>query len=59
MSDQLAVSACLSVLMMSIYLLFGSDAAREPFGPDQLRTTHTATAPGLPRNPVQLLLSAN
>lgn len=31
MSDRLAIAAALSVLMMSIYVLFGADAMRMPF----------------------------
>lgn len=31
MSDRLTISAALSVLVMSIYVLFGADTARIPF----------------------------
>jgi len=34
MSDRLAISAAVSVLMMSIYVLFGGDAARMPLPGD-------------------------
>lgn len=34
MSDRLAVSAALSVLMMAIYILFGTDVPRAPLGPN-------------------------
>jgi hypothetical protein len=39
MSDRLALSATMSVLMMAVYVLFGTEAARVPLGPD---------APGAP-----------
>ena len=58
MSDRLAVSASFSVLMMSIYVLFGADAAREPFGPRQLAPDHAISAQALPANPAQSLLSS-
>ncbi len=56
MSDRLTVSATMSVLMMSIYVLFGSDAARLPLGPDQHSRHHAASAAGLPTSPAQLLI---
>jgi hypothetical protein len=34
MSDRLAIASTLSVLMMSVYVLFGHDAAHTPLGPD-------------------------
>ena len=56
MSDRLAVSASMSVLMMVIYVLFGTDATRMPLGPaDGLTSAISATAPGLPTNPGRLL----
>ena len=58
MSDRLAVSVSLSVLMMSIFVLFGSQAARLPLGPGEPATHHGAAATGLPGNPVQLLISS-
>ena len=48
MSDRLAFSAALSVLMMSSYVLFGTDAARAPLGPESLATPIRVSAPGLP-----------
>lgn len=33
MSKQLAVSATFSILMMAIYVLFGTNSARESFAP--------------------------
>ncbi len=45
MSDRLAVSASLSVLMMSIYVLFGADAARAPFTSEDLRAPAALSAP--------------
>jgi len=54
MSDRLAVSASLSVLMMSIYVLFGStEAARLPLEPEQFRAPASMTAPGPLREPSQ------
>ena len=35
MSDRLAISASFSVLMMAMYVLFGNESVRVPFGPDQ------------------------
>jgi hypothetical protein len=54
MSDRLTVSATMSVLMMSIYVLFGSDAARLP---DRAASEHQASAAGLSVSPTQLLIS--
>lgn len=47
MSDRLAVSATLSVLMMTIYVLFSTDAARAPLGPMELESRVEVTMPGL------------
>jgi hypothetical protein len=58
MSDRLAVSASLSVLMMSIYVLFSSDVARAPIGPDRLTAPHAASTHGLPGNLARLLISS-
>ena len=58
MSDRLAVSASLSVLMMSIFVLFGSDVARAPIGPGQLSAPHSAPTAGPLGGPVQLLTAA-
>jgi len=58
MSDRLAVSASLSVLMMSTYVLFGSGAAHAPLGPEQLSAPHSASATGLAGNPARLLVSS-
>lgn len=38
MSDRLAISATLSALMMSLYVLFGSDVPRVPIGISKLET---------------------
>ncbi|PEQ11923.1 hypothetical protein B2G71_14150 [Novosphingobium sp. PC22D] len=38
MSERLAVSAAFSVLLMAIYVLFGAEAQRVPFGPEAIRT---------------------
>lgn len=51
MSERLAVSATLSVLMMSIYVLFGTEAARAPFGPQELTVPAAIAAPGSLGNP--------
>lgn len=56
MSDRLAVSASLSVLMMSIYVLFGSEAAHAPIGPGQLSAPYEATALGLTGKAAQSLV---
>jgi hypothetical protein len=56
MSDRLAFSATLSVLMMTIYVLFGADASRMPLGPEQLRVPAAATAPGMLGNPGRLFI---
>ena len=48
MSDRLAVSATISVLMMSVYVLFGSDTAHAPIGPFQ---ESAVSASGLLGNP--------
>jgi hypothetical protein len=36
MSDRLALSSALSVLMMAGYMLFGSNAVQAPLGPNTL-----------------------
>jgi len=46
MSERLAVSATISVLMMSIYVLFGSQTERLPLGPSGLTPPSSITAPG-------------
>lgn len=51
MSDRLAFSAAMSVLMMSIYVLFGTDALRAPIGPIELDAPSGYSAPGLLGNP--------
>jgi hypothetical protein len=59
MSDRLAISATLSVLMMSLYVLFGNNVERAPIGPDHLAMPNVQPAPELPANPVRLLIYAN
>lgn len=54
MSDRLAVSAALSVLMMSAYVLFGAEAVRAPLGPEGLSVPAQVQAPALPE-PAALL----
>ena len=44
MSDRLAISAAVSVLMMSIYVLFGGDATRMPLPSEGVELPHV-TAP--------------
>ena len=55
MSDRLAISAAASVLMMSIYVLFGSDAARVPFTSDALASPVSISAPELKIDAGELL----
>lgn len=55
MSDRLAISASMSVLMMSIYVLFGADAVRAPLGTEQLSAPASNAAPGLPGNPGRII----
>ena len=56
MSDRLAVSASMSVLMMAIYVLFGADAARVPLELDEALTPPASmTVPGLPTEPGRFL----
>ncbi len=50
MSDRLAIAATASVLMMSIYVLFGADAARVPLTAGEL----SAPAIDLPSPQVSL-----
>ncbi|HEX7753051.1 MAG TPA: hypothetical protein VF440_11705 [Novosphingobium sp.] len=47
MSDKLAISAALSVLMMAAYVLLGADALHAPPAPVGL-TEIEASAPALP-----------
>lgn len=53
MSDKLAISAALSVLMMSAYVLFGADVPRVPLGPSSgagaVVASIEAALPSLPR----------
>jgi hypothetical protein len=59
MSDRLAISASLSVLMMSVYVLFGSDAVRVPFGPEAVSAHHAPVVPGLSDTSVHLMVSSH
>lgn len=45
MSDRLAVSASFSILMMSIYVLFGSDSVRAPIGAQDLNVPASIAGP--------------
>lgn len=45
MSDRLAISASFSVLMMALYVLFGAQSARVPFGPQEMREPASIAAP--------------
>ncbi len=59
MSDRLAISASFSVLMMTLYVLFGDNVQRVPFGPAQLASDIAISAsvktPELPRSPGDFL----
>lgn len=59
MSDRLAISAGFSVLMMAIYVLFGENVARAPWGPSQLgpetELNSSIKTPGLPKHPGEFL----
>jgi hypothetical protein len=50
MSKQLAFSAAFSIFAMAAYVLFGVDAAREPFGFDSTTNTRAVeiSAPEMP-----------
>lgn len=57
MSDRLALSATLSVMMMAIYVLFGTEAARAPIGPESFQITAEMVSPSgvlLPNGPTAL-----
>lgn len=48
MSDKLAVSAAISVLMMAGYVLLGTDSTRAPIGPANVSMKVEASIPALP-----------
>ena len=48
MSDKLAISAALSIFMMTAYVLFGGKAAEAPFGPRALNPAASLSTPALP-----------
>lgn len=48
MSDKLAISAAVSVFMMTAFVLFGGEAAQAPFGPRGLDSAGSLSAPTLP-----------
>lgn len=48
MSERLAISAALSVLMMAGYVLFGTEAVQAPIGPGSLNAQIGVAAPPLP-----------
>jgi hypothetical protein len=56
MSDRLAISAAFSVLMMSIYVLFGSDAARMPLSAERLESPVSLSLPAVSVEAGDLLL---
>ena len=56
MSDRLAFSAAVSVLMMSIYVLFGADSARAPLGAVTLDAPASVSSPGLLGDPGRISL---
>jgi len=45
MSDRLAISATMSVLMMALYVLFGADSARVPLPGESLEAPIGISAP--------------
>lgn len=51
MSDRLAISAALSVLMMAIFVLFGTEADGLPFRSEDLSAPVELEVPGLPALP--------
>ena len=55
MSERLAISAALSVLMMSAYVLFGTDTARMPFVGKTLVPGISMPAPEVSLNAGKLL----
>lgn len=61
MSDRLAISASFSVLMMALYVLFGDNVQRVPFGPphptSEIAIRADVKTPELPRNPGDFLVS--
>lgn len=59
MSDRLTISASFSILMMVVYVLFGENVERVPFGPSQLVPASeqgiSVETPELPRSPGEFL----
>lgn len=47
MSDRLTISAAMSVLMMAIYVLFGSETVRVPVGSESFDSPVSIGAPDL------------
>ena len=47
MSDRLAIAATASVLMMSVYVLFGQAAVREPIGKGAPDSAFSAALPDI------------
>jgi hypothetical protein len=45
MSDRLAISATMSVLMMAVYVLFGTDSARVPLPGETLESPLSISVP--------------
>jgi hypothetical protein len=45
MSDRLAISATMSVLMMAVYVLFGANSARVPLPGESLESPLSISAP--------------
>lgn len=48
MSDKLAISAAVSIFMMTAYVLFGGQTPNAPFGPHGLDPAASLPAPGMP-----------
>jgi len=55
MSNRLAISACLSVLMMSAFALFSAHSTHAPIGPDSAAPAAHIGAPSLSLEPSRLL----
>ena len=51
MSDRLALSAAVSVMMVAIYVLFGNDAAHLPLSPSHLAGPLGVSGPELSVSP--------
>ena len=59
MSDRLAISASMSVLMMAVYVLFGAQPVSDPFEQQAFDSPVSISAPGLTSNPARFLPLSN